>query len=68
MDEDRIYEYIEEADRQQIMELLDAVVNRFRELYADQELVVLTLPKENKQERSAQLERMIRMLWKQENA
>ena len=68
MGEDRIYEYIEEADRQQIMELLDAVINRFRELYADQELVVLTLPKENKQERSAQLEQMIRMLWKQENA
>ena len=67
MDEDRIYEYIEEADRQQIMERLDAVINRFRELYADQELVVLTLPKGNKQERSAQLERMIRMLWKQEN-
>ena len=68
MGEEFVYEYIEEADRQQVMELLDAVINRFRELYADQELVVLTLPKENKQERSAQLERMIRMLWKQENA
>ena len=68
MGEEFVYEYIEEADRKQVMELLDTVINRFRELYADQELVVLTLPKENKQERSAQLERMIRMLWKQENA
>ena len=68
MDKEKVYEYLEEADKREIMELLDAVINRFRELYADQELMVLTLPKENKQERSAQLERMIRMLWKQENA
>ena len=67
MHEEFVYEYIEEADRKQVMELLDAVINRFRELYADQELVVLTLPKENKQERSAQLARIIRLLWKQEN-
>jgi len=67
MHEEFVYEYIEEADRKQVMELLDAVINRFRELYADQELVVLTLPKENKQERNAQLARIIRLLWKQEN-
>jgi len=67
MHEEFVYEYIEEADRKQFMELLDAVINRFRELYADQELVVLTLPKENKQERNAQLARIIRLLWKQEN-
>ena len=35
MDEDRIYEYIEEADRKQTAELLVAVVNCFWELYAD---------------------------------
>jgi hypothetical protein len=33
MDKEKVYEYPEEADKREIMELLDAVINRFRELY-----------------------------------
>jgi len=62
MDEEHVYEYIEEANRKQTAELLDAVVNRFRELYADQELILLTLPKNDLVERSRLLAQMITML------
>lgn len=51
MDEEKVYEYIEEADQRETMEILDAVVNRFRELYDDQELILLSLPKNNATER-----------------
>ena len=62
MGEEFVYEYIEEADRQQIMELLDAVINRFRELHDDWELILLTLPKKDEPERYRLLERVYRML------
>ena len=45
MDKEKVYEYLEEADKREIMELLDAVINRFRELYDDRELIVLSLTK-----------------------
>ena len=51
MDKEKIYEHIEEADRRETMEILDAAVNRFRELYDDQELILLTLPKNDAAER-----------------
>ena len=33
MDREEVYEFIEEADKREVMELLDAVINRFRELH-----------------------------------
>lgn len=62
MDKEKIYEYIEEADRKEIMEILDSAVNRFRELYADQELILLALPKNNREERSRLVAQAIKML------
>lgn len=62
MDKEKIYEYIEEADRRETMEILDAAVNRFRELYDDQELILLTLPKNDAAERSRLVAQAINML------
>ena len=62
MDKEKIYEYIEEADRRETMEILDSAVNRFRELYADQELILLALPKNNREERSRLVAQAIKML------
>ena len=62
MDKEKIYEYIEEADRRETMEILDAAVNRFRELYDDQELILLTLPKNDAAERSRLVAQAIKML------
>ena len=42
MDKENVYAYIEESDKRGLMEVLDAVINRFRELYDDQELIVLS--------------------------
>lgn len=57
---EKVYEWIEEADSRENMEILDAAVNRFRELHADWELVLFTLPKGP--QRNAQLEMIIKML------
>jgi len=62
MDKEKVYEYIEEADRRETMEILDAAANRFRELYADQELILLVLPKNNRKERSRLIAQAIKML------
>ena len=62
MDKELIYEYIEEADRRETMEILDAVVNRFRELYENQELILLTLPRDNAAERRRHIEEAIKIL------
>ena len=60
MEQEKIYEYVEEADNRSLMELLDTVVNRFRELYEDRELIVITLTKgEGRQE---ELECIIQMM------
>ena len=60
--QEQVYEYIEESDKAQVMELLDVVINRFRELYEDPELVVMTLPVKDKQARAEQLERIFKMI------
>jgi len=45
MDKEKVYAYVEETDKRETMELLDAVINRFRELYDDRELIVISLEK-----------------------
>ena len=67
MHEDQIYEFIEEADSARTMELLDTVVNRFRELHDDWELILLTLPKNDRTERKRLLKQAVQMLQEQEN-
>jgi len=57
---EKVYEWIEEADSRENMEILDAAVNRFRELHADWALVLFMLPKGP--QRNAQLEKIIKML------
>ena len=47
MDKEYVYEYVEESDQREIMELLDAVINRFREVCDDRELIVITVRKGN---------------------
>jgi hypothetical protein len=64
--EELVYEYIEEADNVRLMELLDAVVNRFRELHDREELILLTLPVGDSRARAQQLEQAVEML-RQEN-
>ena len=60
MDREEVYEFIEEADKREVMELLDAAINRFRELHEAYDLVAATLPVgEN---RKKQLESIIEML------
>ena len=44
MDKELAYEFIEEADKRELMEILDAAVNRFRELHDDWDLMLITLP------------------------
>ena len=63
MYKDKVYAWIEESDKREIMELLDAVVGRFRELYNDRELVVLSLPKG--EARQLALDRITEMLRKE---
>ena len=63
MNKDKVYAWIEESDKREIMELLDAVVGRFRELYNDRELVVLSLPKG--EARQLVLDRITEMLRKE---
>ena len=60
MEQEKIFEHVEEADKTTLMELLDAVVNRFRELYDDRELILISLTK--KEGRREELERVIQML------
>ena len=60
MDKEQVYAYIEELDKREVMEVLDTVINRFRELYDDQELIVLSLKKG--ETRNRELEELIRML------
>lgn len=62
MDKENVYAYIEELDKRGLMEVLDAVINRFRELYHDQELIVLSLRKGELRDR--ELDSMIDMLKK----
>ena len=64
MDKEQVYAYIEELDKREVMEVLDTVINRFRELYDDQELIVLSLKKG--ETRNRELEELIYML-KSEN-
>ena len=45
MNKELAYEFIEEADKREIMEILDAAVNRFWELHDDWDLMLITLPK-----------------------
>ena len=59
-----MYAYIEELDRREVMEVLDTVINRFRELYDDHELIVLSLKKG--ETRNRELEELTRVL-KSEN-
>ena len=63
MYKEKVYAWIEESDKREIMELLDAVVGRFRELYNDRELVVLSLPKG--EARQLALDRITEMLRKE---
>ena len=44
MDEERFYAYLEEMDHRELMQALDAAVNRFHELHPDRELVLIALP------------------------
>ena len=64
MDREKVYEFIEEADKGEVMEILDAAANRFRELFADEELIVMTLPAKDREERRLRLERILE-LWKE---
>lgn len=64
MDREEVYEFIEEAGKREIMELLDAVINRFRELHEEYDLVVISLPVGG--DRKMQLERVIEMLRREE--
>ena len=60
MDKEKVYTYVEEADKRETMELLDAVINRFRELYDDRELIVISLEKGDF--RKSELDRIVEML------
>ena len=60
MDREQAYAYIEELDKREVMEVLDTVINRFRELYDDRELIVLSLKKG--ESRNRELEELIHML------
>lgn len=60
MDKEAAYACIEEADKAEIMEFMDTVMNRFRELFEDQEMIVITLPKG--EGREASLSRAVEML------
>ena len=60
MDKEKVYAYVEEADKRETMKLLDAVINRFRELYDDRELIVISL--EKGESGKCELDRIVEML------
>lgn len=63
MDKERVYEYIEESGKRELMEIMDAVINRFRELHEDWELMVLTVP--SGERRAETLARILERLQKE---
>lgn len=63
MDQEKVYEYLEEADKREIMELLGAAINRFHELHEDRELIVISLPKGSS--RKSELDRIIELILRQ---
>ena len=44
MDKEQFYEYLEEMNHRDLMQALDAAVNRYHELHPDRELVLISLP------------------------
>ena len=60
MDKEKVYAYVEEAEKRETMKLLDAVINRFRELYDDRELIVISL--EKGESGKCELDRIVEML------
>lgn len=63
MDKERVYEYIEESGKRELMEIMDAVINRFRELHEDWELMVLTV--QTGERRAETLARILERLQKE---
>ena len=66
MDKERVYAYIEESDKRELMEVLDTVINRFRELFDNRELFVFSLGKGGSRDR--ELDKIIDMLRKRYDA
>lgn len=60
MDKEQFYEYLEEMNHRDLMQALDAVVNRFHELHPDRELVLISLP--TGEGRWAELERIVEIM------
>ena len=48
---DAIKRFVESADPQELNEIVFAVLERFHQLYTDEEVVFLSLPKHNREER-----------------
>ena len=48
---DVIKRFVESADPQELNEIVFAVLERFHQLYTDEEVVFLSLPKHNREER-----------------
>ena len=67
MNRDQVYEFIEEADKREIMELMDAVANRFWELFAETELMIATLPKKDPDGRKAAMDGILSLLKREES-
>ena len=59
---ERVVEYIRTADEAQLEQILTATLDRRRQLYPDDELVILSLPKRNLAERHRLIDLTARML------
>ena len=66
MMEEQAYAYIEEANHKELMEILDAVVNRFREVMWEEELMIITVSRTDPEKRRIALRNIVDFIQKHE--
>ena len=64
--EEQVYAYIEEANHKELMEILDAVVNRFREVMWEEELIIITISRTDPEKRRIALRNIVDFIQKHE--
>ncbi|MBQ8580335.1 MAG: hypothetical protein IJ448_06550 [Oscillospiraceae bacterium] len=63
MDKGTVLQYIRQADEEEIQELLQASIKRYKSLYPDWEIYFFSLKANDEAERREQLRQILRMAW-----
>ncbi len=64
MDKKTALQYIQQANEEEIQELLQASMKRYKSLYPDWEIYFFSLKANDEAERREQLRQILRMAWK----